>query len=385
MPDSGRVAIKVDDVSKYFILPHEKKNSLKSTALNLFSKKTYEKQKVLNNISFEIKEGEFFGIVGKNGSGKSTLLKLLAKIYTPNEGSVTINGNLTPFIELGVGFNPELSGRENVFLNGALLGFTRKQMADMYDEIVEFAELDKFMDQKLKNYSSGMQVRLAFSIAIRAKSDILLIDEVLAVGDAAFQQKCYSYFEKLKAEKRTIVFVTHDMGAVQRFCSRALLLSKNSSMKIGSPQEMADKYNEQNIDTSSNSAASNKGDKNKDSINLSIKQDDENKKINLKASFVNIENQDIYTGISLLKNGSTIAEINSMNLKTDNKQGAFQYVLDIENLNPGMYEIGAVLFRRGDRKVLGFAHKRPQFIIKGRDDRRGGAVYLEDNWSLSVD
>src|SRR5690606_31573026 len=155
-------------------------------------KRTYEKQQVLKNISFEIKKGEFVGIVGRNGSGKSTLLKLLAGIYSPDKGSIEVNGKLVPFIELGVGFNPELTGRENVFLNGALLGFNRKEMQAMYKDIVEFAELERFMDQKLKNYSSGMQVRLAFSIAIRAQSDILLIDEVLAVGDAAFQQKCYA-------------------------------------------------------------------------------------------------------------------------------------------------------------------------------------------------
>ena len=155
------VAIKVSKVSKSFVLPHERQNSLKGAVMNLFASKTYETQKVLNNISFDIKKGEFFGIVRKNGCGKSTLLKLLAKIYSPSSGNISVNGSLTPFIELGVGFNPELSGRENVFLNGALLGFTRRQMNEMYDEIVEFAEIENFMDQKLKNYSSGMQVRLA--------------------------------------------------------------------------------------------------------------------------------------------------------------------------------------------------------------------------------
>jgi ABC-2 type transport system ATP-binding protein len=185
---SDEVAIKVENVSKTFKLPHEKANSLKSAVVNFWhSDRTFENQKALSDISFEVKKGEFFGIVGRNGSGKSTLLKLLAGIYTPSKGEIRINGKLTPFIELGVGFNPELTGRENVFLNGALLGFSRKEMEVMYEDIVKFAELRRFMDQKLKNYSSGMQVRLAFSIAIRAQSDILVLDEVLAVGDSNFQ------------------------------------------------------------------------------------------------------------------------------------------------------------------------------------------------------
>ncbi len=204
------VAIKVDHVSKTFKLPHQKQNSIKGALISLMhgGKGKYETQRALNDISFEVKKGEFFGIVGKNGGGKSTLLKLLAGIYTPSSGGIQVNGKLTPFIELGVGFNPELTGRENVYLNGALLGFSRKEMEAMYPEIVDFAEIERFMDQKLKNYSSGMQVRLAFSIAIRAQSDILLIDEVLAVGDAAFQQKCFRYFDQLKRDKRTIVFVS---------------------------------------------------------------------------------------------------------------------------------------------------------------------------------
>ncbi len=236
-------AIVVQDVSKSFKLPHEKQGSVKSTFINIFkSKKGYEKQVVLRNVSFKVKSGEFFGIVGRNGSGKSTLLKLLAGIYSPNEGALQVNGRLTPFIELGVGFNPELTGKENVFLNGALLGFDRKQMEKMYDSIVSFAELERFMDQKLKNYSSGMQVRLAFSIAIRAESDILLIDEVLAVGDAAFQRKCFDYFMKIKKDKHTLVLVTHDMGAVRRYCDRAIMIDKGRIVSSGSPEKVAQAY-----------------------------------------------------------------------------------------------------------------------------------------------
>jgi ABC-2 type transport system ATP-binding protein len=239
------LAIKVENVSKNFKLPHEKSSSIKSTVVNFSSrKKGYEIQRALNDISFEIKKGEFFGIVGRNGSGKSTLLKLLAGIYTPTTGQVHVRGSLTPFIELGVGFNPELTGRENVYLNGALLGFNRSEMNSMYHEIVAFAELKKFMDQKLKNYSSGMQVRLAFSIAVQARSDILLIDEVLAVGDADFQRKCYSYFKQLKKDKRTAVFISHDMSAVKEFCERGILIDNGKLVKEGTALEVADSYSE---------------------------------------------------------------------------------------------------------------------------------------------
>lgn len=244
----GDFAVKVEGLNKTFKLPHEKHTSLKGLFVNLFRvNRSFERQKVLKDISFEIKKGEFFGIVGRNGSGKSTLLKLLAGIYSPDQGGVQINGTLTPFIELGVGFNPELTGRENVFLNGALLGFSRKEMDAMYQEIVDFAEIEKFMDQKLKNYSSGMQVRLAFSIAIRAKSDILLIDEVLAVGDQDFQRKCYEYFFDLKNRKQTVVFVTHDMGAVRKFCNRCLLINDGKIKKIGEPDKVASDYESLNL------------------------------------------------------------------------------------------------------------------------------------------
>lgn len=242
-------AVIVKDLYKTFKLPHEKHSGIKQAIVNVLRlKRGFESQQVLHGISFEIKKGEFFGIVGRNGSGKSTLLKLLAGIYAPDKGLVQLNGSLTPFIELGVGFNPELTGRENVFMNGALLGFDNKEMEAMYDDIVEFAELGKFMDQKLKNYSSGMQVRLAFAIAIRANSDILLLDEVLAVGDEAFQRKCYEYFARIKKEKRTVIFVSHDMDAVKNFCDRAILVEKGEIQAYGKSSEIAALYSQLNIE-----------------------------------------------------------------------------------------------------------------------------------------
>lgn len=240
--DGGDVAIRVKHLHKSFKLPTERAWGLKQAIFNrLKGIKGFREQKVLRGLDFEVKKGEFLGIVGRNGSGKSTLLKVLSGIYIPEKGDVEIYGTLVPFIELGVGFNPELTGRENIYLNGALLGFSNAEVDEMYDEIVEFAELKDFMDQKLKNYSSGMQVRLAFSIAIRARGDILILDEVLAVGDAAFQQKCNDYFASLHGNQ-TVVLVTHSMDNVRKFCDRAILIEDGKIKCEGDPEKVADEY-----------------------------------------------------------------------------------------------------------------------------------------------
>jgi len=247
------IAIKVEHVSKDFVLPHEKVTSVKSAFTSLYKRKnkSRETQHALKDISFEVKKGEFFGIVGRNGSGKSTMLKILANIYQPTKGSVTTRGKLVPFIELGVGFNPELTGRENVYLNGAMLGFSRREIDAMYEDIVSFAELERFMDQKLKNYSSGMQVRLAFSMATRSEAEILLVDEVLAVGDADFQRKCFEYFKQLKKNKKTVIFVSHDMDAIREYCDRAVLIEKSELIVEGRSDKVASRYSRMFIDQSS--------------------------------------------------------------------------------------------------------------------------------------
>ncbi|MBQ3441375.1 ABC transporter ATP-binding protein [Candidatus Saccharibacteria bacterium] len=235
-------ALKVTNLYKDFKLPTERAWGLKQMIFNtLKGVKGFKTQHVLRGISFTVEKGEFLGIVGRNGSGKSTLLKVLAGIYVPEKGDVLVNGSLIPFIELGVGFNPELTGRENVYLNGALLGFSNAEMDKMYDDIVDFAELREFMNQKLKNYSSGMQVRLAFSIAIRARGDILILDEVLAVGDAAFQEKCNEYFKSLHGQQ-TVILVTHSMENVERFCDRAILIENGKILQSGDPKRVAKAY-----------------------------------------------------------------------------------------------------------------------------------------------
>lgn len=246
MPEHKEIAVSVRNIHKEFVLPQSKNTSLKQSFVNIVRRNNKVVQKVLDGVSFDVYQGDFFGIVGRNGSGKSTLLKMLAGVYIPTAGEIQVNGGLTPFIELGVGFNPELSGRDNVYLNGALLGYNRKQIDSMYNEIVEFAELGPFMDQKLKNYSSGMQVRLAFSIAIKAKNEVLIFDEVLAVGDEAFQRKCLDVFEKYKAEGQTVILVTHDMDTVREFCTRAVLISDSKLLLEGSPQKIAAEYSRLN-------------------------------------------------------------------------------------------------------------------------------------------
>lgn len=247
-----QIAVKVDHVSKYFKLPTEATNSLRTALVNRFKGiKGYKEQHVLKDISFEVEKGDFFGILGRNGSGKSTLLKIISEIYVPEKGTVTIDGKLVSFIELGVGFNPELTGRENVYMNGAMLGFSTAEIDAMYNDIVDFAELHDFMNQKLKNYSSGMQVRLAFSVAIKAQGDILILDEVLAVGDEAFQRKCNDYFQERKKSGKTTILVTHDMGAVKKYCNKAVLIENGLVKAIGDPFDVSDQYSFDNLESSS--------------------------------------------------------------------------------------------------------------------------------------
>ena len=244
---AGRPALLLEDVRKSFRLPHQRYSTLKERALHPFRAREYEELRAVDGVSVEIAPGEFFGVVGRNGSGKSTLLKCLAGIYPIDSGRIDVNGRLSPFIELGVGFNPELSARENVVINAIMLGLSRRQARERFDEIIAFAELEEFVDLKLKNYSSGMSVRLAFAVAIQVDAEILVVDEVLAVGDAAFQQKCFEQFHRMKAERRTIVFVTHDMSAVERFCDRALLIERGVVQMIDEPARIGRAYNELNF------------------------------------------------------------------------------------------------------------------------------------------
>jgi ABC-2 type transport system ATP-binding protein len=246
-------AIRVEDLHKSFLIPTHRVDSLKERAVHPFASREHRELRALDGISFEIRQGEFFGIVGRNGSGKSTLLKLLASIYRADAGRIQIAGRLAPFIELGVGFNQELTARENVVLNGVMMGLTPKEMRQRQDAVIDFAELHDFADLKIKNYSSGMLVRLAFSVMLQADADVLLIDEVLAVGDASFQQKCADAFHQMKMEGKTIVLVTHDMNAVEEYCHRALLLADGKVQFVGNPAEAGRDYLKLNFEASGNS------------------------------------------------------------------------------------------------------------------------------------
>ena len=236
------IAVRAEGVSKVFRLPHRQVHTLKERVVHPTRRQRYERLEALRDVSFEVRRGEFFGIVGRNGSGKSTLMKCLAGIYRADAGEMWLRGRMAPFIELGVGFNPDLTARDNVLLNAIMLGLTPAQARERYDEIIAFAELEQFVDLKLKNYSSGMQVRLAFSVMVHVDADVLLIDEVLAVGDAAFQQKCYDALNRAHHEGRTILLVTHDMGQVQRFCGRALLLEHGRPVELGDAASVARRY-----------------------------------------------------------------------------------------------------------------------------------------------
>jgi len=234
--------VSVEHVSKHFRIPHEVRDTLKENILNFLRKIEYEEYHALNDINLKIMPGEFVGIVGKNGSGKSTLLKIIANIYQPTSGKIKVNGTIAPFLELGVGFQPELSAKENIYMNATLLGLDRKVIQERFNEIIKFAEIEKFVDLKLKNFSSGMRSRLAFAIAKEADADLYLVDEVLAVGDEQFQKKCLDVFYQWKAQGKTLLFVSHNPTLVTELCERALLLEKGKQIAVGPAHQIMDEY-----------------------------------------------------------------------------------------------------------------------------------------------
>ena len=258
VPESAQraKAIEVRGVEKSFRIPNQRLDTLKERAFHLFDRRGYWDLRALQKVDFDVYQGEFFGVVGRNGSGKSTLLKLLASIYRADAGHIRIAGRLAPCIELGVGFNVELSAYDNVVLNGVMMGLSPHEARARFDDIVEFAELGEFTEMKLKNYSSGMLVRLGFSLMTQVDADVLLIDEVLAVGDASFQQKCFDLFARMHKEGKTIVLVTHDMHSVETLCDRAVLLENGRVEAIGEPAEVARRYLEINFPDDAPAAAS---------------------------------------------------------------------------------------------------------------------------------
>lgn len=386
----SKAIVEISKLTKSFKIPLEASSGVKQQLINILKgRKGYRVFTPLKDISFTINEGDFFGIVGRNGSGKSTLLKTIAGIYTPNSGNVKVHGSLVPFIELGVGFNPELTGRENIFLNGALLGFSHEEMESMYSAIVEFAELEDFMEERLKNYSSGMQVRLAFSIAIRAHADILLLDEVLAVGDEAFQKKCYSYFDKLKREKRTVILVTHDMAAVERFCTKAVFIEDGHVKMIGKPYRIAAAYsrsNSQNYDQTTGLNSDNEGTvpfkivlRGTDGKEKTMYDFEETMMVDLSWQQKGVK----HVGVAIFReNGEYVYGPNTYQEKTSAiKDQSARYTVKL-NLNEGRYFIKAGLMGANDTKVIAFIEEGPFFSVQ-RDyghGRWGGVTKLDHTW-----
>lgn len=373
------IAVKVDHVSKYFKLPTESTQSLRTALVNRFKGiKGYREQHVLKDISFDVHKGDFFGIVGRNGSGKSTLLKIISQIYVPEKGSVTVNGKMVSFIELGVGFNPELTGRENVYMNGAMLGFTTEEIDAMYDDIVEFAELEDFMNQKLKNYSSGMQVRLAFSVAIKAQGDVLILDEVLAVGDEAFQRKCNDYFMERKESGKTTILVTHDMGAVKKYCNRAVLIENGLVKAYGNPFDVANQYSYDNTEKEYDDNVQEEREVKEDdkisdiSINLlSEKRLTPKDEISFEVNYNMLQDMDTYVALSFTDIDRNIWIYND-NSKEHMTKGSgkktVKYTCHIPNVNDLKLKL-EVTIRDKDGQMIGFvpAEKSP-IILLTRDD-----------------
>jgi len=241
MKNSDNVVIEVKNVYKNFNVYYDKANTVKERLLR-FGKGKKEQRDILKGINLSISKGEVVGLIGVNGSGKSTLLKLMTQIIYPNKGTITTKGKLTSLLELGAGFHPDFSGRENIYFNASIFGLTRKEIDERLDDIIKFSELEDFIDNPVRTYSSGMYMRLAFSVAINVDAEILLIDEILSVGDEHFQEKCLKKIEELKSQGVTIVFVTHGMGTVKRFCTRAVWLHEGVIQKDGNIDEVIDEY-----------------------------------------------------------------------------------------------------------------------------------------------
>jgi len=401
---TDRVMIKVENVSKSFKIPHEKNTTLKSSIASTLrlGGSSYSLFQALSDINFEVKEGEFFGIIGRNGSGKSTLLKILATIYQPEIGKVSIDGRVSPFLELGVGFNPELTAKENVFLNGAILGLTKKEISDKFESIIEFAELEDFVDMKLKNFSSGMQVRLAFSVAIQAQAEILLIDEVLAVGDANFQEKCFRTFKKMKSEGRTIVFVSHDMDSIREFCDRAALIHNSKIEVIGSVDKAVQRYNEINFGDAKNesgilevgstrwgngdvkitkaavlngSGAQQTTFVTGDDLTLEVKYS-VNKKIDKPNIGVSIFRED---GIYCFDINTDLDKVSPKALEKD---GVVTLSFKNMMLQKGNYYFKIGFYKDYWKETLDFIDLGPEFKIKDSEKKQHGLVFIEHDWKI---
>jgi ABC-type polysaccharide/polyol phosphate transport system ATPase subunit len=392
------LAVSVSGLKKVFKVPFEPRTRLRDHVVHLFRSAGYRRLEALKDVSLEIRSGEFFGIIGRNGSGKSTLLKILAGIYQPTQGKVKISGRLSPFIELGVGFNPELTARDNIFLNGAILGLDRKQIAAQFDEIIGFAELEDFVDQKLKNFSSGMMVRLAFSVAIRAHAEILLIDEVLAVGDFEFQQKCFNVFRQLKAEGRTIIFVSHDLASINEFSDRVLILDAGVAHGVHPPEEAIAEYHRlvasRAVATETAARANIDGDRpaiqavamfggGAEPTHLVRRGDN----ANVTVTVANPKRVPINVGVAIYRSdGMQCFGTNTFITKTQlpqDEQVAVELDFSELGLQKGSYYLLVGLFGEKVATVYEFRNHAYEFQVEQRDDYQG-MVFLPHSWRVKA-
>ncbi len=386
--------IEVKNIQKEFKIPQERKTQLKEHFIHPFKKTKYIEFKALSDISFEVKKGEFLGIIGRNGSGKSTLLKIIAGIYLPDRGTVKTKGKLIPYLELGVGFNMELTAIENIFLNGVILGIPKEELKKTYKSIIEFAGVEGFEQTQLKNYSSGMQVRLAFAIAIQAKGDVYLLDEVLAVGDNAFQQKCFNTFREFKKQGKTIIFVSHAMGAIEEFCDRVILIDKGKVQKEGNPFDVVKKYGDMSIlnDARKKEIKSNEGFgfqsvkflDSEMSENVSFNFED---KLTIRLSYKLQEEVQypIFTIVLTRNDGVVVASCSSKDSKPKiegiNGEGYVDFTIDKVKLFAGVYSITAVLYNRDFENPVSSLDNSHTFNIFSTRDTQVGIFEIDGEWT----
>jgi ABC-type polysaccharide/polyol phosphate transport system ATPase subunit len=398
-----QLAIQVGDLRKSFRIPTHRIDSFKERVVRPFAAREFRELRALDGVSFDIRQGEFFGIVGRNGSGKSTLLKLLASIYKADAGTIRMAGRLAPFIELGVGFNPELTARENVVLNGVMMGLTPQESRDRLDAVLEFAELEGFIDLKLKNYSSGMLVRLGFSVMMEVDADILLIDEVLAVGDAAFQQKCDDAFREMKAAGKTIVLVTHDMSTVEEYCHRAMLIDDGSIQHIGDPAEVGRRYLRLNFERGSETGVELIPQASDETRLLAarIEDADGNRLTNVEQGRpirlrVELEARRDLPGLGVgfilaNANGVGIFQFGTGALRDDGSTALaagdrVAVSVEIENLlAPGRYFVHCGVNRIGGAGVALYVHNAVDFVVFGGEAQPNGVVSLPHTIEATVE
>ncbi len=401
------IAIELKNVTKTFYIPENRKATVKSFVVSFLRQGNTKRFIAVNDVSVDIKKGEFIGFIGRNGSGKSTLLKLIAGIYFPDKGSrIKLNGSLVPFLELGVGFNPEISGRENVFLNGTILGMTEEYLKSRYDEIVRFAELEDFMEMPVKNYSSGMMVRLAFSIAIQTDADIYILDEILAVGDAAFQQKCIRVIQDIKKRGKTIIYVSHSMNDIKQYCDRVLLLDQGKTICLGTPDKVIDEYKRISIErsiemmevdkeTAAEMWASRIPQTRQVEIQSMYTVDLNGKRkekfetgenvgvcVELKRNATTSESLNLGIGLHSVDDQALISGANTMwdGVKINEDCEGMQLVILDLKLNTGTYFFSATLFKD---KVDDFYHVvpiGPKFTVSNAGVRFGGRMAVEHEW-----